>query len=285
MPAEWLYNADHADALPATCLRARANSQARCLSRSQLVLRCKRDGRFLAAIRRLSCGRYQLLPLAPGCAAPEHGITQLLACLGLYPAGRLHPRRPVLLRQLPRHHTALPASEPPLQQLLCQMDALGIDVASYAERTGLPLMPEPSRLLCAGTDRYGRPLFLLPDCARAWQRMRQAARQDGIVLEAISGFRGFAYQRGIIARKLARGQAIDAILAVNAAPGFSEHHTGRALDIGTPGEPAAEESFESTGAFAWLASEAARFSFRLSYPRGNPHGITYEPWHWFWTGP
>jgi len=104
------------------------------------------------------------------------------------------------------------------------------------------------------------------------------------VIEAISGFRSHAYQLGIFRRKMARGQSISQILSVNAAPGFSEHHSGRALDIGTPGEPAAEESFERTAAFAWLQDRAATFGFRMSYPRDNPHGIVYEPWHWCWVG-
>jgi D-alanyl-D-alanine carboxypeptidase len=74
------------------------------------------------------------------------------------------------------------------------------------------------------------------------------------------------------------------ILQVNAAPGFSEHHSGRAIDIGAPGEPAAEPSFERTPAFNWLMQFAPAHGFRLSYPRNNPHGIAYEPWHWYWIG-
>ena len=42
----------------------------------------------------------------------------------------------------------------------------------------------------------------------------------------------------------------------------------------------AEASFEATPAFAWLQRNATRHRFHLSYPRDNPHGITYEPWHW-----
>ena len=33
---------------------------------------------------------------------------------------------------------------------------------------------------------------------------------------------------------------------------------------------------------AWLVANAVRFGFALSYPRDNPHGIAYEPWHWCW---
>ena len=284
MRAEWLFNGDAADALPADAVRARRSATARRLASCSLLLRRKRDGRFLAGIS-LAPGRgYRLLPLDAACAERDSGLDVLLACLGLVAARPLHARRPTPLRHLPRQHTALPAGEPPLLRLLRTLDALGIDALDYAERTGLPLMTEPHRLQRAGSDRYRRPLWLLPGCRRDWLRMQRAAGEDGVRIEAISGFRGVDYQRGIVERKRARGLTVEAILAVNAAPGFSEHHSGRAIDISTPGEPAAEESFESTAAFAWLCRHAGRFGFRLSYPRDNPHGIVYEPWHWYWTG-
>src|SRR5690606_13486569 len=115
---------------------------------------------------------------------------------------------------------------------------------------------------------------------RAWQLLREAAGRDGVALDAISGYRSHDYQLGIFERKLARGLALADILTVNAAPGFSEHHSGDALDIGAPDEPPAEESFEATPAFDWLSRHAAQFGYAMSYPRGNPHGIVYEPWHW-----
>ncbi|HSM12064.1 MAG TPA: M15 family metallopeptidase, partial [Lysobacter sp.] len=150
----------------------------------------------------------------------------------------------------------------------------------YAASSGLALVPEPDWLALAGFDRYRRPLWLHVDTARAWCHMHAAALRDEVILEAISGYRSHDYQLGIFARKRARGDSIEQILRVNAAPGYSEHHSGRALDIGTPGEPAAEESFERTDAFAWLRDNAGGYGFVMSYPRDNPHGIAYEPWHW-----
>jgi D-alanyl-D-alanine carboxypeptidase len=100
------------------------------------------------------------------------------------------------------------------------------------------------------------------------------------VLEPVSTFRSIAHQRALVERKLARGDAIDRVFAVNAVPGYSEHHGGHAIDIGTPGCPALDEAFEHTPAFAWLQQHAERFGFRLSYPRDNRHGVIYEPWHW-----
>jgi D-alanyl-D-alanine carboxypeptidase len=158
---------------------------------------------------------------------------------------------------------------------------LGID-DTYGEQHKLHLVAEADTLYYAGRDRYRRPLWLQGDTAIAWQRMRDGARVSGIALDAISGYRSHAYQLGIFARKLARGLNVKEILHVNAAPGYSEHHAGRALDIGTHGEPAAEESFERTPAFAWLKQHAGAFGFTMSYPRNNTHHITYEPWHWCW---
>lgn len=170
----------------------------------------------------------------------------------------------------------------PLPELKARLLALGIDADRYARTTGLSIELEPTTLADAGYDRYQRPLLLTVDAARAWHAMRQAAVRDGIVLDAISGYRSYAYQFGIFENKLAQGKTLQEILTVNAAPGFSEHHSGEALDIGMPGEPPVEENFEGSSAFAWLQGHAGRFGFHLSYPRNNPHGIVYEPWHWRW---
>lgn len=262
-----LLNTARIEAWPAWLLRARSSGDARTLSRATHVLRRKRDGRYLAAVvagRGAAASR--LVPLGPGLAR-EAG---------------LEAARRALCAPAP-HARAGAVPYLALDGLHERLDALGLD-ASYAARTGLALVPEPAWLALAGFDRFGRPLWLHPGAAADWRRMQGDALRAGIVLEAISGYRSHDYQLGIFERKRARGQAVDEILAVNAAPGYSEHHSGRALDIGTPGEPAAEASFEATAAFAWLRDNAGAHAFAMSYPRGNAHGIVYEPWHWCWHG-
>lgn len=152
----------------------------------------------------------------------------------------------------------------------------------YVTQCRLPSHAEGEDLVSVGLDMLGREQRLERRTATQWQGMRQAAVAEQVALEIVSGFRSFDYQKGIIARKLAAGQAIQQILTVSALPGFSEHHTGRAIDIGTPGSPPLEEEFERTAAFQWLRRRAPAFGFRMSYPRDNPLGIIYEPWHWFW---
>lgn len=159
--------------------------------------------------------------------------------------------------------------------------ALGVP-RDYGRARDLRRVREPIRLAFAGFDIHDRPQWLQPSVARAWFGMRHAAAADQVELQLVSAFRSVEYQLGILRRKRARGSAIDDILRVSAAPGYSEHHSGRALDLTTPGFAALEEEFEHSPAFAWLQRHAPRFRFALSFPRGNRHGIAYEPWHWCW---
>ncbi|MFT3792793.1 MAG: D-alanyl-D-alanine carboxypeptidase family protein [Rudaea sp.] len=167
------------------------------------------------------------------------------------------------------------------QTLIEAAFALGVP-RDYGRVRGLRRVREPERLAGIGRDTQGREQYLALRAARAWTRMREAAMRDGIELEIVSAFRGIEYQLGILKRKLERGQSMTEILRVSAAPGYSEHHTGRALDITTPGYAALEEEFERSAAFAWLQKNAQLYKFTLSYPRDNRHGIAYEPWHWCW---
>ncbi len=156
---------------------------------------------------------------------------------------------------------------------------LGIDVQTLAAR-GLVPFAEADTLVVAECNAAGREFVLTPAAAGAWLAMCDAAAADGVTLQLVSAFRSIARQHEIVAAKLARGQRLEDILQVSAAPGFSEHHTGRAVDIGTPDSPPLEEEFERTPAFAWLQANAGRFGFVLSFPRGNACGYLYEPWHW-----
>jgi D-alanyl-D-alanine carboxypeptidase len=80
--------------------------------------------------------------------------------------------------------------------------------------------------------------------------------------------------------------SVESILCASAPPGYSEHHSGRAVDVTTEGEQerTLEEEFEQTAAFAWLSSNAGRFGYFLSFPRNNRFGYVYEPWHWCFAG-
>lgn len=159
------------------------------------------------------------------------------------------------------------------------LDSLGIthDILSSLR---LPAYPDADEVVLAETAADGTRHLLVPEASFAWREMKLAAYRDGVIVEIVSAFRNVHEQAEIIREKLRRGMPIPAILTLSAPPGYSEHHTGRAIDINTPGCEPREEPFEHTEAFRWLEQHAHRFRFSLSYPRGNALGFIYEPWHW-----
>ncbi|MGH8215232.1 MAG: M15 family metallopeptidase [Rhodanobacteraceae bacterium] len=156
---------------------------------------------------------------------------------------------------------------------------LGIP-ADYPARHHLVPQPEAKDLVQVPRDVYGRKVEMVAPAAAALKKMFATAKHDGVKLETVSGFRSMSYQTGLIRKKLKRGMSIEKALAINAVPGYSEHQTGCAVDVTTPGVPAADASFAKSKAFGWLERNAARFGFHLSFPPGNPYGYEYEPWHW-----
>lgn len=178
----------------------------------------------------------------------------------------------------PRHPlTVIDAPEAPSPALIAA--ELGISAAALVAR-GLPACEQARCLALAEVGDDGRQHLLSEAAATAWQALKAAAATDGVALHIVSSFRSIDRQAEIIRRKLDAGQPIEEILTVCAPPGYSEHHTGRALDVSTPGVAALVVEFAQTPAFAWLAAHADDFGFRLSYPDGNAQGFAYEPWHW-----
>jgi zinc D-Ala-D-Ala carboxypeptidase len=164
------------------------------------------------------------------------------------------------------------------------LQTLGIDIAAVEARALRRYEePDPSSLELVATHASGREFFLSGGAALAWRRMQAAASADGIELVVLSAYRSVARQIEIIEKHLAEGETIEEILQSIAPPGYSEHHTGRAVDIGSADHPTIAETFADTDAFAWLSMNAATFGFTMSYPKGNASGYVYEPWHWCWN--
>jgi D-alanyl-D-alanine carboxypeptidase len=139
---------------------------------------------------------------------------------------------------------------------------------------------EATELVSIGEDIYGREQKFAPNAAAAWRKLKMTAEGDGVTLQIVSAFRSVAYQRQIIERKLAAGKTMEEILRASAVPGYSEHHTGRTIDLTSPNCKPLTEEFEQTPEFAWLVRCAKDFGFSMTYPRNNKFGVIYEPWHW-----
>lgn len=106
-------------------------------------------------------------------------------------------------------------------------------------------------------------------------KMWKDAQSEGLSLIINSSYRTFEEQKKIY-------NNYDDDYA--SRPGFSEHQTGLALDIVTPG--ASGSAFENTAEFRWLQTNAHKYGFILRYHKDKEHitGYEYESWHYRYLG-
>ena len=124
------------------------------------------------------------------------------------------------------------------------------------------------------------------DMSESLLKMRKDAKNDGIFLVFLSGYRSINLQKEIFySLKSVRNQIALERARVSAPPGYSEHSTGFAIDIGDANkrETDFEVEFENTDAFRWLKENAAKYHFKLSFNKNNKN-VDFEPWHWRYEG-
>lgn len=123
------------------------------------------------------------------------------------------------------------------------------------------------------------------DAAMAFKRMKAAAKKEGVILRVQSGFRSKETQNYLFyGLATQRKQSLKQRAKVVAPPGYSEHHTGYALDVSGADGVILHESFARTSTFKWLSLHAKSFGFEISFPPNNAQGVNYEPWHWRYVG-
>jgi D-alanyl-D-alanine carboxypeptidase len=124
------------------------------------------------------------------------------------------------------------------------------------------------------------------EAARALERMFAAAKQDGIYLAGVSGYRSYETQESLF-NYYVRTEGAERARKYSAEPGHSEHQTGLAMDVSaTTGTCAAEDCFADTPEARWLAQHAPAYGFIIRYPKGKESitGYNYEPWHVRYVG-
>jgi D-alanyl-D-alanine carboxypeptidase len=182
----------------------------------------------------------------------------------------------------------------PLTDELAERPADGPGAAKAAEELAL----QPEQLLnhrrydIADTSRLvplspDSEILLQPDVQARLEAMLADAKADGVRLGIISGFRTLEDQQYLyFDLKAERGQSARTRAEVSAPPGYSEHHTGYAVDFIDESQPAThlEESFETTAAYQWLVANAPYYNFEMSFPKDNSANIAFEPWHWRYVG-
>jgi len=132
-----------------------------------------------------------------------------------------------------------------------------------------------------------RSIRLRTKAAEQFEAMVEAAQREGVQIVPLSGYRSRSEQEAIFFNvRAARGQDAQTRAEVSAPPGYSEHHTGYAIDVGDANQPNThlDQSFEDTRAYRWMKNNASRYGFEISFPRNSFQQIAFEPWHWRFMG-
>jgi zinc D-Ala-D-Ala carboxypeptidase len=151
----------------------------------------------------------------------------------------------------------------------------------------LPYQEAPLNTLKIVGKYYDRFEKLHSEATIVFKEMQAKAKLDGIGIVPISGFRTVADQELLFKRQINRQQgSVEAAARLSAPAGYSEHHTGYAIDIGEESSPNTDLKleFEYTAAYSWLKNKAESYRFILSFPKNNSQGVSFEPWHWRYVG-
>jgi D-alanyl-D-alanine carboxypeptidase len=137
-----------------------------------------------------------------------------------------------------------------------------------------------------GPGEYQRFEKLAPEAALALMKLIYAARYEGVWIVPVSGFRNIADQEKLFEVQIQKLGSPEAAAKLSAPPGYSEHHTGYAIDLADGHFPKQDitYNFATTDTFKWLNLHAKEFGFELSFPENNAQGVSYEPWHWCFVG-
>lgn len=132
----------------------------------------------------------------------------------------------------------------------------------------------------------GQELYARAEIIEPLQRMVTEMQAAGLRPSILSAYR--SYNEQALAWKWWESQYPGRVAIMSARPGASEHQLGTTIDFGSPElNHLFHVDFANTSEGIWLAANAHRFGFTLSYPRDSYAitGFKYEPWHFRYVGP
>lgn len=142
----------------------------------------------------------------------------------------------------------------------------------------LPNNYEPENLVEISSGK-----FATDKTAKAFMEMQENAKSEGIEINLISAYRSIDYQKDLY-KKYVKKDGKELADTYSARAGYSEHHTGRALDIAST--DMSIENFGSTEASRWVNENAWKYGFIVRYTAENSYitGYKAEPWHITYVG-
>lgn len=125
--------------------------------------------------------------------------------------------------------------------------------------------------------------YLRKEAGEAYEKMRDAMKNENLTIYITSAYRSVEYQRGLYNRYLGRDPQ-EEVDRYSARPGYSEHHLGLAIDVGAPG--GSQRAFVNTPEYEWVQENCHKYGFIIRYLEETEEitGYEFEPWHLRYVG-
>ncbi|GEM_PF-316994 len=158
------------------------------------------------------------------------------------------------------------------------------DIEVINKKNGIDEGYEPNDLEVLNVQSNKR-IEVRAEAGKNAEQLFEKAAEDGIYLTAVAGYRSYSFQKQLYANEVSMNGEEYANKYV-AVPGYSEHHTGLAIDLMSADDVSLTEAFDQTDEFRWLQENMSDYGFILRYPKGKEHitGYNYEPWHIRYVG-
>ena len=152
-------------------------------------------------------------------------------------------------------------------------------------------MPTYIKDVLIASKKYPLPTTFAPgeskEAREKFEEMAAESVLSGFKLTAFSTYRSFEYQTGLYQRYVDK-DGHEKADRYSARPGYSEHQTGLAFDIGEVNQEQLwlTSEFGESEAGKWLSANAHRYGFIMRYPLGKEEitGYMYESWHYRYVG-
>lgn len=141
----------------------------------------------------------------------------------------------------------------------------------------------PNNLVTVSPE-HGYPNKIRSDVYEEFKKMYEAAKNDNVSIFIASPYRSYYDQKALYDYYVSTDGVKNAD-TYSARPGFSEHHTGLAMDL-IPEYGLDLDTFENSDGFTWMQENAYKYGFILRYPKDKEYitGYIYEPWHYRYVG-
>lgn len=172
---------------------------------------------------------------------------------------------------------------PPVKQIY-ENDNIVIGKEKVDKYQALPLNYQPNDLTLVpkryrATGYKSRKMKLRKEALKAFIKMCDAAKKEGIELKLLSCFRSAQYQQGPYKRAI---KAAGPKQMSSAKPGHSEHQLGTVADVTCSDvNYRLTQDFAGTKTHKWIKDNASQFGIYISYDKKNyfRKGYIWEPWH------